>query len=148
MPLVTLHTLHEDKQHIRILLAEDNALDQTIAVRILEKRGYSVTVVPDGQAAFEAYQAGRFELVLMDIQVPRMDGFEATAAIREREKVTGGHIPIVAMTADALVGDREKCIASGMDGYISKPIPTSEMLATIERMLGDKPKPESVTASQ
>jgi len=81
--------------------------------------------------------------VLMDIQMPRMDGFEATAAIREREKVAGGHIPIVAMTAHALIGDQERCMASGMDGYVSKPIRTSELFATIERMLGDKVKPES-----
>jgi two-component system, sensor histidine kinase and response regulator len=142
-PLVTRHTLHEDKQHLRILLAEDHALNQTVAVRILEKRGYSVTVVPDGQAAFEAYQAGRFELVLMDVQMPRMDGFEATAAIREQEKLTGGHIPIVARTANALVGDREKCIASGMDAYVSKPIRTSELFAIIEKILSSQPKPEA-----
>jgi two-component system, sensor histidine kinase and response regulator len=107
-----------------------------------------VTVAPDGQAAFEAFQAERLELVLMDVQMPGMDGFEATAAIREREKLTGEHIPIVAMTANALVGDRDKCIASGMDGYISKPIRTSELFATIEKILGDKLKPEPVTASQ
>ena len=100
-------------------------------------------MAPDGQAAVEAFQTGWFELVLMDIQMPRMDGFKATAAIREREKLTGGHIPIVAMTAHALVGDQERCIASGMDGYISKPIRTSEMFGAIERMLGDKLKPES-----
>src|SRR3977135_3742074 len=78
----------------------------------------------------------------MDIQMPGMDGFEATAAIRELEKLTDGHIPIVAMTAHALVGDQQKCLASGMDGYVSKPIRTSELFASIERMLGDKLKPE------
>ena len=142
-PLVTRHTLREEKHRIRILLAEDNAVNQTLAVRLLEKRGYWVTVAPNGQAAVEAFQTGGFELVLMDIQMPGMDGFEATAAIREREKLIGGHIPIVAMTAHALVGDQERCIASGMDGYISKPIRTSEMFGTIERMLSDKLKPES-----
>jgi two-component system sensor histidine kinase/response regulator len=143
-PLVTRHILQEHKHHIHILLAEDNAVNQILAVRILEKRGYSVTVAPNGQAAVKAFQTGEFELVLMDIQMPEMDGFEATAAIREKEKLTGGHIPIVAMTANALVGDREKCIASGMDDYVSKPIRTSELFATIEKMLGNKPKPESV----
>jgi signal transduction histidine kinase/DNA-binding response OmpR family regulator len=143
-PLVTRHILQEHKHHIHILLAEDNAVNQVLAVRILEKRGYSVTVAPNGQAAVKAFQTGEFELVLMDIQMPEMDGFEATAAIREKEKLTGGHIPIVAMTANALVGDREKCIASGMDDYVSKPIRTSELFATIEKMLGNKPKPESV----
>ena len=142
-PLVTRHTLGEEKRRIRILLAEDNAINQILAVRLLEKRGYSVAVAPDGQAAVEAFHTGGFELVLMDIQMPRMDGFEATAAIREREKLTGGHIPIVAMTAHALVSDQERCLASGMDGYVSKPIRTSELLATIERLLGDRLKPES-----
>jgi CheY-like chemotaxis protein len=83
------------------------------------------------------------ELALMDIQMPRMDGFEATAAIRESEKVTSGPVPIVVMTAHALVRDQEKCLASGMDGYVSKPIRTSELFATIERALGDKPEPVS-----
>ena len=141
-PLVTRHTLREDMHRIRILVAEDNAINQTLAVRLLEKRGYSVSVAPDGQAAVEAFQAGGFELVLMDIQMPGMDGFEATAAIREREKLTGGHIPIVAMTAHALVGDQERCLASGMDGYVSKPIRTSELFAVIEKMLGSKPSTE------
>jgi signal transduction histidine kinase/DNA-binding response OmpR family regulator len=141
-PLVTRHTLQEEKHRIHILLAEDNAINQTLAVRLLEKRGYSVTVAPDGRAAVDAFERGGFELVLMDIQMPGMDGFEATAAIREREKLTGGHMPIVAMTAHALVGDRERCIASGMDDYVTKPIRTSELFAAIEKMLGDKPKPE------
>jgi len=147
-PLVTRHTLLEDKHRVHILLAEDNAINQTLAVRILEKRGYSVTVAPDGQAAFEAFQAGQFELILMDIQMPRMDGFEATAAIRAKEMVTGQHIPIVAMTANALVGDREKCLASGMDAYVSKPIRTSELFTTIEELLGNKLNPQSIAAFQ
>jgi len=147
-PLVTRHTVQEEKHRMHILLAEDNAVNQVLAVRILEKRGYSVTVAPDGQAAVEAFKTGGFDLVLMDIQMPRMDGFEATAAIRESEKLTGGHIPIVAMTAHALVGDRERCIASGMDGYVSKPIRTSELFATIERVLGDKLKPESAEVAK
>jgi signal transduction histidine kinase/CheY-like chemotaxis protein len=142
-PLVTRHTVQEEKHRVHILLAEDNAVNQVLAVRMLEKRGYSVTVAPDGRAAVEAFKTGGFELVLMDIQMPGKDGFEATAAIRESEKLTGGHIPIVAMTAHALVGDRERCIASGMDGYVSKPIRTSELFATIERILGDKLRPES-----
>jgi two-component system, sensor histidine kinase and response regulator len=142
-PLVTRHTLREGKNRIRILLAEDNAVNQILAVRILEKRGYSVTVAPDGQAALDAYQAGGFEIILMDIQMPGMDGLEATASIREKEKLTGGHIPIVAMTAHALVGDQERCLASGMDGYISTPIRTSELFAVIEKMLDDQHKSES-----
>jgi signal transduction histidine kinase/CheY-like chemotaxis protein len=142
-PLVTRHTLREENNRIRILLAEDNAVNQTLAVRILEKRGYAVTVAPDGQAAVDAHRSGRFDLILMDIQMPGMDGFEATAAIRESEKLIGGHIPIVAMTAHALVGDQEKCLASGMDGYVSKPIRTSELFAAIEKILADTPRSES-----
>jgi CheY-like chemotaxis protein len=140
MPLVTRHTLREEKHRVRVLLAEDNAVNQTLAVRLLEKRGYSVTVASDGQAAVEAFQAGGFELVLMDIQMPGMDGFEATVAIREKENLTGGHIPIVAMTAHALVGDQERCLASGMDGYVSKPIRTSELFAVIEKVLSGELK--------
>jgi CheY-like chemotaxis protein len=143
VPLVTRHSLREDNHRIRILLAEDNAVNQTLAVRLLEKRGFSVTVAQDGQAAIKAFRAGGFELVLMDIQMPGTDGFEATAAIREIEKLTGGHIPIVAMTAHALVGDQERCLASGMDGYVSKPIRTSQLFAVIEKMLNGVPKLES-----
>ena len=115
-PLVTRHTLLEDQHRSSILLAEDNAVNQTLAVRLLEKRGYSVTVVDDGGAAVEALRKGQFDLVLMDIQMPGMDGFEATAAIRDKEKLTSSHIPIVAMTAHALKGDQERCISAGMDG--------------------------------
>jgi two-component system, sensor histidine kinase and response regulator len=141
--LVTTHTLREAKSRVRVLLAEDNAVNQTLAVRILEKRGFSVTAVPDGQSAVDAVQGGAFELVLMDIQMPGMDGFQATAAIREREKQTGGHLPIVAMTAHALVGDRERCIASGMDAYVSKPIRTSELFTVIESILNQTNQAES-----
>jgi signal transduction histidine kinase/CheY-like chemotaxis protein len=148
VPLVTRHTLREEKSRVRILLAEDNAVNQILAVRILEKRGYVVTVAQDGQAAVEAFLTGTFELVLMDLQMPRMGGLEATAAIREREKLTGGHIPIVAMTANAMVGDREKCLASGMDGYVSKPIRTSELFAAIELALSNTPKPESTEVAK
>jgi CheY-like chemotaxis protein len=94
--------------------------------------------VGDGQAAIAALEKDTFDLVLMDIQMPGMDGFEATAAIREKEKRTGGHIPIVAMTAHALKGDQERCIAAGMDGYVSKPIRTSELFSAIENLLKNK----------
>jgi signal transduction histidine kinase/DNA-binding response OmpR family regulator len=137
-PLVTRHTLQENKHRSRVLLAEDNAVNQTLAVRLLEKRGYSVILAGDGRAAVEAFEENQFDIVLMDIQMPRMDGFEATAAIRAKEKLTGGHIPIVAMTAHALKGDEERCIAAGMDGYVSKPIRTTELFSTIERLLANK----------
>jgi CheY-like chemotaxis protein len=137
--LVTRHTLHEEKPSFRILLAEDNAVNQVLAVRLLEKRGYSVVVAANGRAAVKALEKEIFHLVLMDIQMPGMDGFEATAAIREAEKLTGKHIPIVAMTAHALKGDEDRCVAAGMDGYVSKPIRSMEFFAVIERLLVGKP---------
>jgi PAS domain S-box-containing protein len=138
VPLVTRHTLRETQNRARILLAEDNAINQTLAVRLLEKRGYAVTVAGDGQAALKALEKDCFDLVLMDIQMPGMDGFEATSAIRAKEQRVGGHIPIVAMTAHALKGDQERCIAAGMDGYVSKPIRTSELFSAIESLLANK----------
>ncbi len=133
--LLTRHRLRESKNRVRILLAEDNRVNQTLAVRLLQKRGYEVSVACDGRAAVEAVQKEDFDLVLMDIQMPEMDGFEATARIREQETPGGGHLPIVAMTAHALKGDQERCLDAGMDGYISKPIRTSEMFSTIEEVL-------------
>jgi PAS domain S-box-containing protein len=137
-PLITRHTLQENRHRSRVLLAEDNAVNQTLAVRLLEKRGYSVSVTGDGRAAVEAFERDKFDVVLMDIQMPGMDGFEATAAIRAREKLTGGHIPIIAMTAHALKGDDERCISAGMDGYVSKPIRTSELVSKIEAVLANR----------
>jgi len=138
IPLVTRHTLRENKHRTRVLLAEDNAVNRTLAVRLLEKRGYSVIVAGNGAEAVEAFENNLFDVVLMDIQMPVMDGFEATAVIRAKEKFTGGHIPIIAMTAHALKGDQERCISAGMDGYVSKPIRTSELFSTIESMLQNK----------
>jgi signal transduction histidine kinase/CheY-like chemotaxis protein len=111
---------------LRILLAEDNTVNQLVAKGILEKRGHVVTVVDDGRAAVAATETGHFDLVLMDVQMPEMDGFEATAAIRSRE--TGGrHLPIIAMTAHAMKGDRERCLEHGMDSYLSKPVRPAEI---------------------
>jgi two-component system sensor histidine kinase/response regulator len=120
----------------RVLVAEDNAVNQTLARRLLEKRGYAVTVVGDGRAALAALDTAPFDVVLMDVQMPDMDGFEATAAIRQHEELSGRHIPIVAMTAHAIKGDRERCLAAGMDAYVSKPIRPEELYATIENALG------------
>ena len=113
---------------LSILLAEDNRVNQQLAVRLLEKQGHSVWVAEDGQAALDALEAGQFDLVLMDVQMPGVSGLEATVAIRARERDGGGHLPIIAMTARALNGDREACLAAGMDGYISKPV-SPKMLA-------------------
>jgi two-component system sensor histidine kinase/response regulator len=134
--LVTKHTLREVRNRRRVLLAEDNMVNQKLALRLLEKRGYEVIVAGDGQAALGELQKGSFDVILMDVQMPKMDGLEATAAIREKEKSSGGHIPIIAMTAHSLKGDEERCVAGGMDAYVSKPIRTHELFATIERVLG------------
>jgi CheY-like chemotaxis protein len=107
---------------LTILVAEDNRVNQQLAVRLLEKQGHTVRVAEDGQAALDALEGGQFDLVLMDVQMPRLSGLEATAAIRARERVSGGHVPIIAMTARALNGDQEACLEAGMDGYISKPV--------------------------
>ncbi|MGC1105310.1 MAG: response regulator [Candidatus Acidiferrales bacterium] len=135
-PLVTRHSLREDRNRSRVLLAEDNAVNQTLAVRLLEKRGYVVSVARDGGQVLAALEMEEFDVVLMDIQMPEMDGLQATAAIREKERSTGKRIPIIAMTAHALKGDEERCIAGGMDAYVSKPIRTSELFAAIERLVG------------
>src|SRR5580658_2600786 len=135
VPLVTRHTMRETQNRARILLAEDNAVNQTLAVRLLERRGFAVSVAEDGRAAIAGLEKDHFDLVLMDIQMPGMDGLEATLAIREKERRTGGHIPIVAMTANAMKGDQERCLAAGMDCYVSKPIRTAELFSVIERLL-------------
>jgi two-component system, sensor histidine kinase and response regulator len=135
-PLVTRHFLRETRNRAHVLLAEDNAVNQTLAVRLLERRGYNVSIAGNGKEALMALEREHIDLILMDVQMPEMDGFEATAIIRQKERSAGGHIPIVAMTAHALKGDEERCLAAGMDAYVSKPIRTNELFATIERVLG------------
>ena len=170
---------------LRVLLAEDNAVNQKLAVRLLEKRGHRVTVVGTGRAALAALGievggqgtgdrdqktedrrqeadktasgaslapvlrplSSEFDAVLMDVQMPEMDGFEATAVIREREKATGTHVPIIAMTAHAMKGDREHCLEAGMDGYVSKPLKPEEFFAALEGSVpaGDAPAPDTPT---
>ena len=122
---------------LRILVAEDNALNQLLAKRTLQKAGHSVTVANNGEEAVAAIGRETFDVVLMDVQMPVMDGFQATARIREREQTTGKHQQIVAMTAHAVKGDRERCLAAGMDGYVSKPIRNSELFSAIEAVVKD-----------
>jgi len=117
---------------LRLLLAEDNTVNQRLAVRLLEKRGHSARVVGNGRLALEAWQEEPFDVLLMDVQMPEMDGLEATAAIRTLERDQGGHVPIVAMTAHAMTGDRERCLAAGMDAYLPKPLQPQEMMRVIE----------------
>jgi PAS domain S-box-containing protein len=117
---------------LRLLLAEDNAVNQRLALRLLERRGHSVQVVSNGRQALAAVGQQQFDAVLMDVQMPEMDGFEATAAIRAQEAASGTHVPIIAMTAHAMKGDRERCLAAGMDGYVSKPLLADALYAAVE----------------
>jgi PAS domain S-box-containing protein len=133
-PIVTRNSLrgvpHSSSR--RILLAEDNAINQKLATRLLEKRGHTVVVAADGYQALAALDKEPFDLVFMDVQMPGMDGFEVTKALREKEKTTGDHLRIVAMTAHAMKGDRERCLKAGMDGYIAKPIHVKELIQAVE----------------
>jgi len=119
----------------RVLLAEDNTVNQLVAVRLLEHLGHTVHVVGDGQAALSALECERFDLVLMDVSMPGMDGLEATAELRRREQGTGRRAPVIALTAHAMKGDRERCLAAGMDGYLSKPVQAEELRMLIEQVL-------------
>jgi CheY-like chemotaxis protein len=118
---------------LRILLAEDNEVNRHVATRILERQGHHVVSAEDGRKALAALNAGTFDVVLMDVQMPEMDGLSATRTIREREKETSAHIPIIAMTAHAMTGDRERCLEAGMDDYISKPIDARSLLNLVEK---------------
>jgi CheY-like chemotaxis protein len=118
---------------VRVLLAEDNAVNQRVAARLLERRGHSVVVAEDGRQTVDLARSGEFDIILMDLQMPEMDGFEAAAAIRADQRAANRYVPIVAMTASAMSGDREKCLESGMDGYIAKPVDARELISTVER---------------
>ena len=131
--LITRHSLRESRC-LHILLAEDNVVNQRFAVRLLEKRGHRVTVAANGREALAAIEKQKCDIVLMDVQMPEMDGFEATAAIRENEKTNGTHIPIVAMTANTMKGDDAQCIAIGMDAYIAKPIQPRQLFQIIDEL--------------
>jgi PAS domain S-box-containing protein len=122
------------RQGMKVLLAEDNAVNRTLATRLLQKHGHTVVVVENGRQALEALERETVDLVLMDVQMPEMDGLEATEAIREKEKKTGDHLPIIALTAHAMKGDREKCLAAGTDDYLTKPIRTADLFAAVERL--------------
>ncbi len=126
----------------KILLAEDGLVNQKVAVGLLENHGYVVKVVENGKQAIEAWKHGDFGLILMDVQMPEMDGLEATAAIREQEKQTGEHVPIIAMTANAMLGDRENCLQAGMDDYVSKPVRPQELYDAIERFASPQGQPK------
>ena len=123
-------------ERLVVLLAEDNIVNQRLATRLLEKEGHEVSIAANGHEALEAIAKRAFDLVLMDVQMPDMDGFEATRAIRAGERSLGGHLPIIAMTAHVMKGDRERCLDAGMDDYVAKPVQREVLLATIDRVLG------------
>src|SRR5262249_49051248 len=141
------HLAAPSDRPLRILLAEDNPVNQKLAVSLLERQGHAVTVASDGREALAALYptslppdgggSRRFDMVLMDVQMPELDGLRTTEAIRERERATGDHLPVIAMTAFALKGDRERCLEAGMDGYVSKPIRLTELLKALQSVVPD-----------
>ncbi len=135
--LITRHELRELRPQLRVLLVEDNAVNQRLAQRMLEKGGYWVELAANGVDAVEMFQNREYDIVLMDVQMPEMDGHQATARIRELEEGTGEHIPIVAMTAHAMKGDRERCLEAGMDDYLAKPIRSDALYAVLEHFFPD-----------
>ena len=124
-------------QALRVLLAEDNPVNVKFALKLLEKAGHQVTVAGNGRQAVEFWESSPFDMVLMDVQMPEMDGLDATRTIRAKETERGGngHTPIIAMTANAMAGDREMCTNSGMDGYVAKPVKKEALFSEVERVL-------------
>ena len=129
------------ERRLHILLAEDNAVNQRLAASLLERRGHRVTIAPNGREALAAMARQAFDVVLMDVQMPEMGGFEATAAIRKKEESTGAHVPIIAMTAHAMKGDRERCLAGGMDEYLTKPLDSRRLCALVESLVSTSRAP-------
>jgi CheY-like chemotaxis protein len=129
------HHRRQRRRNLRILVAEDNLVNQKLATRLLEKAGHMVVVAANGRRALDALASENFDLVLMDVQMPEMDGLDAAAAIREQEYRTREHQPIIAMTAHAMKGDRERCLAAGMDGYVTKPIRPEDLWQAIEQFV-------------
>jgi signal transduction histidine kinase/DNA-binding response OmpR family regulator len=146
--LIMRHSLRETRRTGRLLLVEDNKVNQTLARRLLERRGHTVVVANNGREALailEEVTIAGFEVVLMDVQMPEMGGFECTGIIRAREQVTRLHLPIIAMTAHAMKGDEERCLAAGMDDYLSKPVQPDELFEVVERHLSTLVVPGSAT---
>jgi signal transduction histidine kinase/CheY-like chemotaxis protein/HPt (histidine-containing phosphotransfer) domain-containing protein len=136
-PLITRHSLRENRNPLRVLLVEDTFVNQRLATAILEKNGHNVTIANNGRQALDLLDQQSFDLALMDVQMPEMDGFAATEAIRQREQESDNHLPIIAMTARAMAGDAERCIEAGMDGYVSKPFRAAQLLDAIAQLVPD-----------
>ncbi|PYR49594.1 MAG: hypothetical protein DMF89_12110 [Acidobacteria bacterium] len=140
-----IRTERQDAEHLRILLAEDNAVNRLLAIRLLERAGHHVQVATNGREAVSLWESQGFDVILMDVQMPELDGFEATAMIRRAEQSAGSpRMPIIAMTAHALTGDRERCLEAGMDGYVSKPIEPAVLFDELGRVAHANPIPTGV----
>src|SRR5439155_6300415 len=126
---------------LRVLLAEDSIVNQRLAVGLLERHGHRVTIANNGREALELAEQDNFDVILMDVQMPEVDGLEATRTIRQREERSGQHVPIIAMTAHALKGDRERCLAVGMDEYVAKPVRERQLLTALRTVLGEDVPP-------
>jgi CheY-like chemotaxis protein len=131
---------------LNILVAEDNVINQKLAVALLKKMGHEATLAGNGHEALDLWECGSFDLIMMDVQMPEMDGTEATARIRAKEKLTGAHIPIIAMTAYAMSGDRDRYLSTGMDEYITKPVSYKRMEQAIARFFSFEAHAESSPA--
>ncbi|MGA8349115.1 MAG: PAS domain S-box protein [Isosphaeraceae bacterium] len=141
------HAPAEPAAALRILLAEDNDFNQQLIDHLLRRRGHDVVVARDGRKALEALDHSSFDLMLLDIQMPELDGFQVIEVLRRREQTAGGHLPVVALTAHAMKEDRERCLQAGMDDYLSKPIRAAELFAVIDRVLAGRPASEAPLAS-
>jgi len=139
--LVTRHTIREGRRKLRILVVEDNAINRELVTRLLQKHEHTIIAVTTGREAVDRLDKDPAccDMILMDVEMPVMDGLQATALIRAREKISGKHIPIIALTAYAMKGDRERCLAAGMDSYLSKPIRYQDLLETIQRLVSGMP---------
>jgi CheY-like chemotaxis protein len=133
--LETRNVVRNGTRHLRLLVAEDNPINRLLVTRLIEKQGHISMVAVNGRDALDVLDKEQIDCVLMDVQMPVMDGFEATAAIRDKERSCAGHVPIIAMTAHAMAGDRERCLAMGMDDYIAKPFNVKELFATVDRVI-------------
>src|SRR5262249_5629479 len=127
-------TVREHQQRLHVLLAEDNLVNQRLITRLLEKWGHQVTAVSTGKDVLTTLEQQAFDLVLMDVQMPEMDGLEAAAAIRAQERVSDTHVPIIAITANAMQGDAEQCLAAGMNAYVAKPIRPDDLYTAIHQL--------------